>query len=90
MEKLFCQSCAMPMNDESIMGRNSDGTANKDYCVYCFKDGEFTAPNITMNEMIEVCVPFMKEDGINEEVARNQLKNIFPNLKRWQNIKEAK
>ena len=39
MQKI-CQSCAMPMSDDSLYGTNADGSKNSDYCIYCYKDGE--------------------------------------------------
>ena len=35
-EKL-CQSCAMPLTEESLLGTNADGTKNGEYCIYCYK-----------------------------------------------------
>ena len=29
-----------------------DGSPNDEYCIDCFQNGEFTEPNITLNEMI--------------------------------------
>ena len=37
MEQKFCQSCGMPLTNE-ILGTNTDGTLNEDYCIYCYKD----------------------------------------------------
>lgn len=50
MQKI-CQSCGMPMKDESIYGTNADGSKNSDYCIYCYKDGKFLQ-DCTMDEMI--------------------------------------
>ena len=55
----FCQSCAMPMTEE-LFGTNADGSKNEDYCMYCFKDGEFTS-DMTMEEMIAFCSEKMVE-----------------------------
>ena len=41
MEKLICQSCGMPMEDDSVLGTNADGSKNMDYCKYCYDKGEF-------------------------------------------------
>lgn len=82
MEKLFCQSCGMPMNEE-VLGTNSDGTKNTEYCIYCYKEGAFTSPNTTLEQMIEECVPFMKENGMEEAEARRLLNDQLPKLKRW-------
>lgn len=84
MEK-YCQSCGMPMREESLYGTNQDKSKNQEYCTYCFQDGEFTAP-ISMEEMIEVCVPHMTEanENMTEEEARKMMQSFFPTLKRWQ------
>jgi hypothetical protein len=72
----------MPMNEE-VLGTNSDNTKNSEYCIYCYKDGAFDSPNTTMEEMIEICVPFMKQDGMEESEARRILNEQLPRLKRW-------
>lgn len=36
-----------------------------------------------MEQMIDVCVPFMKEKGMKEDEAIALMKNCLPNLKRW-------
>jgi len=83
MEMKFCQSCAMPMNDE-VLGTNKDGTANEDYCKYCYAGGAFTA-DCTMEEMIEFCVLHMvsANEGMSQETARSQMTQFFPQLMRW-------
>ena len=82
MEMEFCQSCAMPMTEE-LYGKNADDSKNKDYCSYCYDKGEFTS-DITMEEMIDFCVPKMVEHSeFNEEQARKMMEEMFPKLKRW-------
>lgn len=85
MEKtLYCQSCAMPMDKEDLYGTNKDGNKNNEYCIYCFKDGAFTA-DISMEAMINFCVPHMvnANKGMSEDKAREMMNEIFPKLKRW-------
>jgi hypothetical protein len=82
----FCQCCAMPMDvPGEFNGTEADGSINEDYCVYCYKDGAFTAPNTTMEEMIEICVPNMvsSNEGMTEDEAREMMRQFFPGLKRW-------
>ena len=86
MDMIFCQSCCMPMQDNpDLYGSNADGSRNDDYCVYCFKDGAFTA-DITMEEMIDFCVNSMVEHnpGMTPEKTRALMEEFFPKLKRWQ------
>lgn len=78
----------MPLTDE-LRGSNADGSANEDYCAYCYKDGKFTQ-HFTMSQMIEFCLQFL--DQWNAQVggdltpiqAKEQMLQTFPRLKRWQ------
>lgn len=79
MSKKVCQSCSMPLNEE-LFGTNKDGSKNEEYCMYCFKDGEYTKPDISMNEMIEMCVKHMKMPKF---LSRMMMKSYLPKLKRW-------
>ena len=80
----FCQSCAMPMDKPELRGTNADGTASKDYCCYCYREGKFTA-DCTMEQMIEECAGIMEREvpGMTADAARVQMQGIFPQLKRW-------
>ena len=84
MNEVICQSCGMPIEDKKLRGTEKDGSESKDYCCYCYKNGEF-GKDETMEEMIESCIPFMLEDGSckTQEEARSALLNVIPNLKRW-------
>ena len=78
----ICQSCAMPMQDESLYGTNADGSVNSDYCKYCYKDGEFLQ-KVTMDEYIEMMVPFASQAGMTGDQMREYCKSVYPTLKRW-------
>jgi len=78
----ICQSCAMPMQDESLYGTNADGSVNSDYCKYCYKDGEFLQ-HATMDEYIEMMVPFAAQAGMTGDQMREYCKSVYPTLKRW-------
>jgi hypothetical protein len=82
----YCQSCGMPLPTEELLGTHRDGSRNQDYCVYCFKDGDFTAV-CNMEEMVKQCVPFAIEAGAysDPETARAAMLKFFPTLKRWRN-----
>ena len=81
-QKLICQCCGMPMEDD-IIGRNSDGTLNEEYCKWCYADGTYTYSD--MDDLINVCVKHMAGDGFSEEQARKHLKNVLPTLGYWKN-----
>lgn len=78
----ICQSCSMPMENESVYGTNADGSLNSDYCIYCYKNGEFK-DNVSMEEYIEMMVPFAFQANMTGEQMRNHCKKVFPTLKRW-------
>ena len=81
-DMIFCQSCAMPMTEDDF-GSEKDGSKSQDYCKYCYQNGEFTS-DITMQEMIDFCVPKTAEaTGMSEEEARKMSEEMFPKLKRW-------
>ena len=79
-QKLFCQCCGMPLED-SIIGRNKDGSMNEEYCKWCYADGTYTYNN--MDDLIDVCVPLMTKEGFTEEQARSYMKQTLPTLTYW-------
>lgn len=78
-----CQSCGMPMNkDPQGGGTNADGTKNIKYCSYCFQNGSFTSPEMTVDEMKVLVKGKMKEMGFPGFLAGFFTKGI-PKLERW-------
>jgi hypothetical protein len=78
-----CQSCSMPLKkDEQQGGTNADGSMNHMYCSYCYQDGQFTQPDITMEEMQDFVKNKMKEMGFPGFLAGLFTKSI-PKLERW-------
>lgn len=81
MEEKYCQSCAMPMDKTSeLYGTEADGSKTEEYCIYCYKNGKFTA-DCTMEEMIAFCIPHMPDMAPDE--ARKMMEECFPQLNRW-------
>lgn len=78
----------MPMASAEQFGTNQDGSTNQDYCMYCYKEGEFTQ-QVSMDEMIEHCAQFVEEFNkdaevkVTKEQAIAYMKEAFPSLKRW-------
>lgn len=83
--KLICQCCGMPLEDE-IIGKDKDGFLNEEYCKWCYADGTFTYSN--MDDLIEVCVKNMVNDNISEEQAREYLQQTLPTLNYWKKYKQ--
>ena len=81
---LICQSCGMTIKNHSDLGVERDGSKSPYYCIYCYMKGEFTEPEITMGEMIEVCAKKSEEIGIMPYRQAKEISlTILPGLKRW-------
>ncbi|MDD3649441.1 MAG: zinc ribbon domain-containing protein [Candidatus Hydrothermia bacterium] len=85
--KTLCQSCGTPFTKESEFGTNRDGTKNYEYCINCYKDGRFTDPDITLEEMIEkVAKDMIENEKIPSKYAYKIAKEYIPGLKRWSKV----
>ena len=83
--QLICQCCGMPM-DDSIIGRDKDGTPNENYCQWCYADGTYTYSD--MDDLIDVCVGHMVGESFTEEQARAYMKQTLPKLDYWKRYAE--
>lgn len=81
-----CQSCGMPLANASLLGTEADGSPSHDHCMWCYANGSYIAPDLTMDEMVEICVSHMAtpESGFTEEQARSYMQGLLPQLERWQ------
>ena len=84
-QKLVCQCCGMPLEDE-IISRNRDGSFNEDYCKWCYADGTYTYSD--MDDLIDTCVVHMVGDNFTEEQARAYMKEMLPTLDYWKRYEE--
>jgi len=64
-----------------FIAKEADGS-DSIYCTYCYKDGVFLDPDITVEDMVELGVPYLAEK-IGEQAAREQLAAFVPTLARW-------
>ena len=82
--KYVCQSCGMPMKPEDF-GTDAGGSMSREYCKFCFRNGKFTEPQITIQQMIEKAAGFMATlEKMPEKEAKGLAKTQIPELKRWQ------
>jgi hypothetical protein len=78
-----CQSCSMPLKrDPQGGGSNADGSKSTMYCSYCYGNGKFLQPNITVGEMQAFVKGKLKEMGFPGFLAGFFVKGI-PHLERW-------
>ena len=83
MLKKMCQSCGIPLKkDRSNSGTEKDGNKSKEYCFYCYVEGDFTQPDWSLRQM---------QDFVNEKLRdlripfflRPMMSNGIPKLRRW-------
>lgn len=82
MAALICQSCGFPFTVET-RGTNRDGSKNNDYCINCFKNGEFTDHHLTLHELERRLLEMAKEHNEISLEEANQIIKTLPSLKRW-------
>jgi len=82
-KKICCQSCAMPLSkDLKHAGTEKNGEKSSTYCIYCYQNGVFTEPDITLEQMVDKVKAKLKEFYIPGFLSGFFTKNI-PHLKRW-------
>lgn len=73
----------MPLSrDEKGGGAEKDGSLSKEYCSHCYQNGQFTEPDLTVEQMVEKVSVMMKGMHMPGFVISNFTKGI-PKLKRW-------
>lgn len=73
----------MPMKrDPQGGGKESDGSLNTKYCSYCYVDGAFVQPEMTVDEMKILVKEKMSEVGFPKFLSGFFTKGI-PKLERW-------
>ena len=83
--KLICQCCGMPLED-AIISRDADGALNEDYCKWCYADGTYTYSS--MDDLIDVSVGHLKQEGFSEQQARTYMQQLLPTLDYWKRYDE--
>lgn len=66
------------------LGTDADGALVSEYCMFCFKDGDFTAPDQTVDGMVQSSIDFMVANlGFSVEQATQLSNDVIRKLKRW-------
>jgi len=80
----FCQSCGMTLRRSGDFGTDARGVRINDYCRFCYIDGAFTDPDLTVQGMIDQCVEFkVRQTWSTEMDAQALMRQVIPQLKRW-------
>lgn len=84
-----CQSCGIGIHK---LGSEADGTPNKDYCLKCYRNGEFTLPDATIEQMVRISAQTMMDNvpDLKPEEALERMQEVLPTLKRWKDRPKAK
>ena len=77
----LCQSCAMPLAKREDFGTEADRSASQEYCTHCYQGGAFTAPDMALDQMVDVVAGFM--ENMEEGEARQAARASLLGLKRW-------
>jgi hypothetical protein len=82
-----CQSCSIPLKKEEYLGTEEDGSKAEDFCVLCYKDGQFTEPMISQSEMASKITDLIAEKSKADKASlRLAIELTLSSLKRWKNI----
>ena len=80
--QLVCQCCGMPLSEDSLISKETDGTYNEDYCKWCYTDGEFAYQS--KESLIDFLVSHMPNpDLIEDKERRTQFDLFLSQLKHW-------
>ncbi len=79
-----CQSCGVEIKKRDEFGTSATKVIDINYCRYCYWEGKFTEPDITMEGMIEkVAASLAEKKRMPIERARMMAAELIPTLKRW-------
>ena len=80
--QLVCQCCGMPLNDDDVISRESDGSYNEDYCKWCYSEGVYAYNS--KDDLIDYLVSHMPNpENLNEDERRKQFDSYISTLKHW-------
>ena len=78
----FCQSCSMPLDNPELLGTEKDGSKSHEYCKYCYQNGAFINPKMSLKEMTSLVITQMEKRNIDSKIIDMAVSSL-PNLKRW-------
>lgn len=69
---------------EGFYGTNADGSRQSEYCKFCYANGAFTDPALTLDGMIQLSIQHMKRElGFDRDKSEQLARSVIPNLARW-------
>lgn len=86
MKKQTCQSCGMPIERADQFGTEKDGSYSSEYCHYCYQNGEWTDPNMSLTQAVEKgheAIDQMPVGALKKKMMKLGCGLMMKNLKRW-------
>ncbi len=85
-----CQSCGSSILDRNNWGTRKDGRLSETYCIFCYRNGIFTEPKLTMEEMgWRIHRLLVQQGNMNAREAASAIDRILPVLARWREGSET-
>ena len=80
--RLICQCCGMPLNEDGLISRETDGSFNEDYCKWCYDGGEFAYKS--KDALVDFLMSHMPNpDNVPDETRRAQYDAWLSQLSHW-------
>jgi hypothetical protein len=77
-----CQSCGKPLKGGEEAGTEANGEKSTMYCHFCYENGAFTQPEMTVDGMKIFVEKIMKEEGFIKPFRWLAVMQV-PHLARW-------
>ena len=78
-----CQSCGLSLAT-GLYGTERDGIQSKEYCKFCYQNGAFTEPNLSMADMVNIATSeLVSKRNMLEYQARQRAQTTILKLNRW-------
>ena len=80
--QLVCQCCGMPLNEDSMISKEADGSFNEDYCKWCYNGGKFAYDS--KDSLLDFLISHMPNpENLPDNQRRMQYDGYLSQLKHW-------
>lgn len=83
MARQMCQSCGMPLKNDEQKGTEADGSKSQKYCINCYKKGEYTWKDATLEQMQTYCMGILTKEKHWPTFLARMATNGMGKLERW-------
>jgi len=81
----LCQSCGRDMRRHAAQGSYRGGAPPREFCEGCYHEGEFTLPDVSIEEMAGISARALMDNdpALEPGEALEKAREVLPTLKRW-------